>query len=374
MLFRVLLCLALLCITPLQASENTQDKLSSIKEQIKSNKRLIAPKKKAREKAIVTLGKINRNIKFNSLKIVHIQKELEESIANEKKSKHELEQKEAEFDALSNQFSKRLVSIYKLSPVGLIDILLTDDDWVLNSDSAYFFSKILKEDAKLIERIKKQHRQLQQKRKELIKKTTERLALKRELEESKRELVLQNKDQNRYIRQLDADIKRLISQNKQLERLSKELSDLIKKEELNSQFLASGSFILPVNGWISSRFGMRKHPIFKRKIKHTGIDIAAPKGYKVRAANSGKVIFSGTKGGYGKSILIYHGKRQKDGKSVSTFYAHQSRLLVKKGDKVIKGDEIGWVGSTGFATGPHLHFEVKLAGVPVDPLRFVPTK
>ena len=75
--------------------------------------------------------------------------------------------------------------------------------------------------------------------------------------------------------------------------------------------------------------------------------------------------------GYGKVTVIDHGKRNKDGKRISTLYAHQSRIMIKKGDYVKKGDEIGWVGSTGFATGPHLHFEMRVNGRPVDPLKFI---
>mgnify|MGYP001268429574 CR=1 FL=1 len=139
----------------------------------------------------------------------------------------------------------------------------------------------------------------------------------------------------------------------------------------DDSYYGSGTFLQPVKGWISSKYGMRMHPIFKRNIMHTGIDIAAPKGYKIRAADSGKVIFSGTKGGYGKSVLIYHGKRPTDKKSISSFYAHASRLVVKTGDVVRKGDEIAYVGSTGYATGPHLHFEVKVNGNHADPLLFI---
>ncbi len=351
-----------------------EDKLSTIQSQIKSNQRLLAPKRKEKEKAIMELGKINRDIQYNSSKIVKIQSELEKSIEKEKKSKHDLRKKEKQFQEINDQFTKRIIAIYKLSPIGVLDILLSNDNWVLNSEQSYFFSKLLKEDAELIEKVKAQHRSLEKKRKSLIKQTANSLALKHDLEESKEKLIYQNIKQKRHISKIDQEIATLLEQNRQLEQLSEELSALIKKAEVGSEYYAHGKYILPVNGWISSRFGLRTHPIFKRKIQHNGIDIAAPKGYKIRASNSGIVIFSGAKGGYGNSILIYHGKRPEDGKSVSTFYAHQSKLLVQKGDRVSKGDEIGWVGSTGFSTGPHLHFEVKVDGIQVDPLLFVPSR
>ena len=171
---------------------------------------------------------------------------------------------------------------------------------------------------------------------------------------------------------LQDEINTIIAQNQELELLSKELSILILNEAKKLKYYGTGKFIKPTKGWISSRFGLRYHPIFKRKIKHTGIDIAAPKGNVIHAVDSGKVIFSGNKGGYGKCVLLYHGINPKTGKTLSTFYAHQSRVLVKKGDIVDQGDEIGWVGQTGFATGPHLHFEVKVNGKHVNPLKYIP--
>ncbi|NBV41410.1 M23 family metallopeptidase, partial [bacterium] len=121
-------------------------------------------------------------------------------------------------------------------------------------------------------------------------------------------------------------------------------------------------------------FGYRIHPIFRRRIHHNGIDFAAPAGYRIRAAETGYVIVAGEKReyhGYGKVTVIDHGARHSDGKRISTVYAHQSRVLAKEGELVKQGEEIGWVGSTGYTTGPHLHFEVREDGVPVDPMRYL---
>ena len=116
------------------------------------------------------------------------------------------------------------------------------------------------------------------------------------------------------------------------------------------------------------------HPIFRRRIHHNGVDFGAPSGARIRAAESGYVIVAGEKSeyhGYGRITVIDHGRRKSDGKRISSVYAHQSRIFVKAGDLVKQGDEIGAVGSTGYATGPHLHFEVREDGVPVDPMRYL---
>lgn len=121
----------------------------------------------------------------------------------------------------------------------------------------------------------------------------------------------------------------------------------------------TGTFTKPTNGMLSSRFGMR----WGRR--HEGIDLAAPIGSPVKAADGGVVIFTGYDGGYGNLIKVDHGG------GYVTYYGHLSKIYVKKGTKVYKGQKIGAVGSTGNSTGPHLHFEIRKNGVPQNPLTYL---
>lgn len=123
----------------------------------------------------------------------------------------------------------------------------------------------------------------------------------------------------------------------------------------------SGRFVTPVNGRFTSGFGYRIHPITGSKRMHTGVDIAAPTGTPIRAAASGVVITAGWMNGYGNTVVIDHGG------GVSTLYGHCSRLYVSSGQRVASGQRIAAVGSTGFSTGPHLHFEKRVNGRPVNP-------
>lgn len=116
---------------------------------------------------------------------------------------------------------------------------------------------------------------------------------------------------------------------------------------------------------ISSRFNPnRKHPIFKTKRPHRGVDYAASTGTPIKSAGDGKVVFAGTKGGYGKAVIVQHGQKY------TTLYAHMSRIKpgMKRGKRVSQGQTIGYVGSTGYATGPHLHYEFRVNGVHRNPL------
>ncbi len=129
---------------------------------------------------------------------------------------------------------------------------------------------------------------------------------------------------------------------------------------------APSILLFPTQGRITSSFGYRLHPILGYERLHAGVDISAPSGTEIFAAGSGKVIGAGVAGGYGNRIIIDHGG------GLATLYAHLSRMSVAVGDSVVAGDLIGYVGSTGLSTGPHLHFETRENGTPVDPLNYIP--
>lgn len=122
-----------------------------------------------------------------------------------------------------------------------------------------------------------------------------------------------------------------------------------------------GMMAMPVNGRMSSSFGYRTHPILGFRRLHKGMDIAAPTGTPIRAANDGTVAFSGRNGGYGNYVRINHGG------GIQTAYGHMSRIAVRNGVRVSRGQVIGYVGSTGMSSGPHLHYELWRNGVAVNP-------
>jgi len=127
----------------------------------------------------------------------------------------------------------------------------------------------------------------------------------------------------------------------------------------------NGRFSLPVDGPIGSRFGPRTHPIYGGTRMHNGVDIGASSGTPIKAADSGTVVMAGSNGGYGNWTLIDHGG------GLATGYAHQSSIGVRVGQRVTRGEIIGRVGSTGASTGPHLHWEVRVNGNPVNPMGWV---
>lgn len=142
------------------------------------------------------------------------------------------------------------------------------------------------------------------------------------------------------------------------------IESLITERKLGAHTTPSGWPIVKA-GYVSSNYGWRRHPISGKRRMHKGIDIAAPRGTPIVAMADGVVTFSGKQRGYGNIVIVSHGN------GLETRYAHNTRNTVKKGTKVKQGDVIAKVGSTGRATGPHVHFEVRKNGKSVNPKRFL---
>jgi murein DD-endopeptidase MepM/ murein hydrolase activator NlpD len=160
----------------------------------------------------------------------------------------------------------------------------------------------------------------------------------------------------------------------ELKEQSKRIAEQLRAWEANgrptSGLRPGGQLLMPAKGWKSSDFGMRYDPYYGVWQLHAGVDIAADGGQPIYASAAGRVASAGWLGGYGNYTCIGHGQYR--GKNVSTCYAHQSRILVHEGQQIRRGQLIGRVGTTGASTGYHLHFEVRLDGDPVQPLRWLP--
>jgi len=166
----------------------------------------------------------------------------------------------------------------------------------------------------------------------------------------------------------------LATYDAQIEEIDGEIASLEKEQASIKKLIAQqakvlgsapGTLARPVPGAISSAFGPRIHPIHGYSLMHNGIDMNAGSGQAIVSAASGTVIFAGVKGGYGNTIMVDHGG------GMVTLYAHQSKFAVSTGQSVKRGQTIGYVGSTGVSTGPHLHFEVRVGGNPVNPAKYL---
>jgi len=148
-------------------------------------------------------------------------------------------------------------------------------------------------------------------------------------------------------------------------KLKKSLKELLATYKDQKFLFHSLPTLFPTIGWITSFYGPRKSPYSGRYKMHDGIDIGAPYGAPIVAPADGVVVVSGTGAGFGKHVQLHHGY------GIETLFAHSQKVVVKRGQKVKRGDIIAYVGSTGHSTGPHLHYEVSINGTPVDPYYFL---
>ena len=184
----------------------------------------------------------------------------------------------------------------------------------------------------------------------------------------------QSQYQQQVIQRLKTDRLALEAAEAQLARDSESVGQLIQQRVAEQQareaaqatvVRGTGQFIYPCDAPITSGFGWRIHPILGYQKFHSGIDFGAEYGSTIRAADSGTVIYAGWYGGYGNAVIVNHGN------GITTLYGHTSQMYVAEGQVVQRGQAIAAVGSTGLSTGPHLHFEVRQNGEPVDPLNYL---
>jgi murein DD-endopeptidase MepM/ murein hydrolase activator NlpD len=158
---------------------------------------------------------------------------------------------------------------------------------------------------------------------------------------------------------------RIASLENEAHRQESSLRELSEYFEDQKSMLASTPSIWPTQGWVTSDFGVRLDPYNADRSMHQGLDISTPLGQPVQTPSDGTVVFNGTEGGYGKVLVIDHGY------GVKTRYAHLSETTVRLGERVARGQKVAAVGNTGRSTGPHLHYEVRVNGIPENPRKFI---
>ena len=158
---------------------------------------------------------------------------------------------------------------------------------------------------------------------------------------------------------------KLSSLDTEASRQEQSLRELQEYFDDQRSLLASTPSIWPTRGWVTSDFGTRIDPYTADRKMHQGMDIATPHGQPIYTPSDGTVVFVGTEGGYGKVLVVDHGY------GVKTRYGHLSEIHVKLGQRVSRGDRVASVGNTGLSTGPHLHYEVRVNGIPENPRKFI---
>lgn len=281
-----------------------------------------------------------------------------------------LEKKQAEVKERKNIYKTRLRDIYMNGQVNYLDVLLGAKDFSDFSSRMYLLQRIIKSDLTLMEQMQKDADEIAARKAELdsqmqeIKTTQNMLAAKTSRVERLR------KQRAAMLSDAEAEEQQSQDEYERLMAVSEQIAAMLRNMEENGAVaeapVVTSGYIWPCNGVITSPFGWRTHPIFGTTKYHSGLDIGVDYGTPILATNNGTVIYSGWMGGYGYAVMIDHGG------GLVSLYAHNDSLNVYEGQYVNKGTCIAYAGSTGYSTGPHCHFEMRLHGEVVDPMGYLP--
>jgi murein DD-endopeptidase MepM/ murein hydrolase activator NlpD len=306
--------------------------------------------------------------------IAYLNEKISASQKDIRRLREELAVIEKQHDEKQEVLQDRLRDIYLNYDNNFIMVLAGSETFSDFANYADYLAKICEADEQLINTLKMEQEAIRFKQRQLDEKYNKMLSYRGHLRERRQSLENIEKKREELLEQAKRDSQYYLNKKVQLEghtaELERDIQHMLRSYQTRNNTYRGGSsrpvhstgrFMWPADGVVTSNFGYRTHPIFGSTRFHTGIDIGAFSGSPIRAADGGTVVYSGWLGGYGNTVMIDHGG------GVVTLYAHCSRLYVRHGQSVRKGETIAAVGSTGNSTGPHLHFEVRQDGQPISP-------
>ena len=389
-LVAALLSGVVLCGTPayiMAEDEDLTNQLDSIQQQVNQQNA-------AKADAETVIGSVSEQLRQIEEQLRQATAELgtikEQRVAVENDitlNERQLAEAQKRLEGRESVFYKRVRDIYINGRLSYLDVVIGSKDFSDFANRLEVLKRIIDSDITLINEIKKEraeieaHKQkLEADRAKLVELEKAALAKQAEIEQKKaeRNVVLQKAQNDRAtamqaIEELNASSAQVSAmlKERQAARAAAAAAAAAAAQSSGGQVASdnwvqgTGQLGWPVSGEITSPYGYRVHPIWGTTIYHSGIDIGVDEGTPVHAADGGVVVWSGWMGGYGYAVVIDHGN------GLSTLYGHNSELAVDEGQSVAKGQVISYAGSTGNSTGPHVHFEVRVNGDPVDPMGYL---
>lgn len=354
-------------------SSDLENKKDNIQKQINDSKKELKEVDNELSENLKQLQKIDESIQESEKTL----QQLSEKISNLEK---EIEKNQEEVDKLTKKYNEqkelldeRIIAMYENDDSTYLSVIFDSKSISDIISNYYLISELASYDVDLLETVEKERKEIEQKNEE-IKHSKEEVEQEK-INEQKTKIALSNTRTVRqnYISKLNEEEKSIQSKideyNKEIESVEKEIKELAKKSATTNTKVSysGGSMMWPVPGYttITSYYGMRVHPITGVYKLHSGVDVGAPTGAKFVAMASGTVVKAAYTTGYGNMVIIDHGG------GIQTVYAHGSAIIASYGQKVNAGDPVLKVGSTGYSTGPHAHFEVRVNGSTVNPLNYV---
>lgn len=351
---------------PSKCEPGKTQKLREIEAQTQIIRKKIDETKQKEKIAITRLTEIQKKLyatqeqlRKNKFKLTLTQTNLEET-----------EQKLAElkfaYMNLRINAQKRIKQIYQGQRLKMLEILLRSPNLTDFQDNLFYQKQLLANDKYLLKELEEQSKEIEDYKDKLAEQKINIASIVSDIDKQKQRIAKEHSAQSVLVTKLRTERASYEKAERQLEKesdqLISEINRLVGKFASSPYQRGTGRFSYPVFGRLTSPFGPRRHPIHRVISFHSGIDLAAPYGTPVMASDSGRVIYNGWYGGYGRVVILDHGK------NLTTLYAHLSRSNTSNGRDISKGQTIGFEGQTGYSTGPHVHFEVRRNGKPENPL------
>ncbi len=301
------------------------------------------------------------NLTRNKIKLMDAQTDLNLTVERLNRTQKQLERRET-------LLKRRVVDIYEGEGLDYINVVLGASNMWSFLTRTYYLQRIIDSDTSLIRQIKADKSAIEKDKARKAQRVGEISSLQAKLELQRNKIAALADSQQQMVSSIEHSKDLIENALDEQEAKSREIEAQIRqyqttrKGRLSYARKFSGGLSMPCSGRITSPFGYRVHPITHKYKLHTGVDISVPCGTSICSAADGEVIMAGWMGAYGYAVVIDHGG------GISTLYGHNSRLLVRRGQHVSRGQVIAKSGSTGYSTGPHCHFEKRVDGTPVNPL------
>lgn len=349
----------------LEEQGNKTESLKNEMENVENEKDDVLAEKQRLDEEIWSLegsiGELNDAIAADDEKIAEVQIQLDEA--------------QAKYDEQYATFKNRVKVMYESGPTGYLDALLESESLTDFLNRYEVIKTIAEYDKTRTDKLEAAKQEIEAKKQELEGIRQEKVDKMNELENQKATLAQKQQESENYLNQLsqrEDELQAYLDKAEQEQAATRaEIAKLAAQIYAQTGRVAAvnytgGAMEWPAPGYstITSNYGGRIHPLYRSNNFHRGVDIAAPMGAQIIAANDGVVIRAGYNSSYGYHVIVDHGG------GVSTIYAHASALLVSAGQAVVRGQHIANVGSTGASTGAHLHFEVNINGATTDPMAY----
>lgn len=369
--------------------EDLQNQLSDVQ-----NRMAQESEKKAQAEAVI--GSVNDRLYAIQQQLEAAQRDYQ-AVANELKATEEkiaatqaeLEKTQARLKVREGVFTKRVRDIYMHGQLSYLDVVLGAKDFSDFSNRLELLRRIIDADITLISDIRQERAAIETAKQELETQRARQAQLRDQAAAKRDEIESRRKEQQAILYQAQNDKAVAEQAYNEYQQSSQAIAEMLRQRAADRAAQAaaaaaqassgggggssdsyqpvsgSGAMIWPVNGVVTSPYGYRTHPIFGTTIYHSGMDIGVDYGTPVHAADGGVVVEAGWISGYGYAVIIDHGN------GLSTLYGHNQELAVSEGQAVSQGQVIAYAGSMGNSTGPHVHFEVRANGDPVDPSAYL---